>query len=58
MALSVARRHQDRIDQASRLLGEAGALAHRYGRGPALPRLRLQGRPVGGVALRGCAPAA
>lgn len=53
MAVSVVRRHRERLADAPKLLGEAGALAHRYGQGPQLPRLRRQGRPPGGLALRG-----
>jgi len=53
MAVSVVNRHRDRIANAPRLLGEAGALAHRYSHGPLLPRVRRQGRLPGGVALRG-----
>jgi DNA-binding NarL/FixJ family response regulator/Flp pilus assembly protein TadD len=52
MAVSVVNRHRDRIGDAPRLLGEAGALAHRYAHGQALPRVRRQGRLPGGVALR------
>ena len=53
MAVSVVRRHRERLTDAPRLLGEAGALAHRYGHGLPLPRLRRHGRMAGGMALRG-----